>query len=257
MINLKFGMVVELARRLEAVRLKFKSLNDNGDGARKIGDADGIEIQNIVKLASALLKEHRDNNINHAIDQLSDSGRHCKNNSDVYAKLEALLQSIKVFFDEQLVYAYPPHKTELFLNWHTNWDIVHSKFPETERDIMEGVDCWALEHSTACVFHVMRILENGLTVLAVDLGVDPGFENWQNIIEQMEKKIRSLGDTLPKGVEKTNKMQFLSEAAKELRYFKDGWRNHVSHNRSVYDEHQARSIMEHVRVFMITLARRP
>jgi hypothetical protein len=42
MINLKFGMVVELARRLEAVRLKFKSLNDNGDGARKIGDADGM-----------------------------------------------------------------------------------------------------------------------------------------------------------------------------------------------------------------------
>ncbi len=45
-------------------------------------------------------------------------------------------------------------------------------------------------------------------------------------------------------------MQFLSEAAKEFFYFKDGWRNHVSHNRGTYDEHQAASVLEHTRSLM-------
>jgi hypothetical protein len=74
------------------------------------------------------------------------------------------------------------------------------------------------------------------------------------IIERIESKIKEQGKSLPRGVQKRDRLQILSEAAKEFSYFKDGWRNYVSHNLIVYDEHQARSVMEHVHNFMVTLA---
>ena len=80
-------------------------------------------------------------------------------------------------------------------------------------------------------------------------------ESWQTIIERIEAKIREVGKALPRGSEKLLRLGFLSEAAKEFVYFKDGWRNHVSHNRYSYDEHQARSIIEHVRSFMCVLSK--
>jgi hypothetical protein len=102
----------------------------------------------------------------------------------------------------------------------------------------------------------MRILEYGLAALADDVGCTVAVGTWQNIIDQIESAIKPLGKTLPRGQEKNERLQFLSEAAKEMVYFKDGWRNYVSHNRATYDEHQARSVMEHVRAFMTALSRR-
>jgi len=75
-------------------------------------------------------------------------------------------------------------------------------------------------------------------------------QQWNTIIEQIEAKIAELRKSLPRGPEKNERMQFLSEAAKEFFYFKDGWRNHVSHNRGTYDEHQAASVLEHTRSLM-------
>jgi hypothetical protein len=60
---------------------------------------------------------------------------------------------------------------------------------------------------------------------------------------------------LPKGESRNRRLQFLSEAAKEFQYFKDGWRNYVSHGRGEYDDHLAQSVMQHVRQFMTILSR--
>jgi hypothetical protein len=64
-----------------------------------------------------------------------------------------------------------------------------------------------------------------------------------------------LRKTLPKGAERNERLQFLSEAAKEFFYFKDGWRNYVTHRRADYDEHQALGTLEHVRAFMNHLSK--
>ena len=65
-----------------------------------------------------------------------------------------------------------------------------------------------------------------------------------------------MGKALPSGVKKSKRLQFLSEAAKEFVFFKDGWRNYVSQDLASYDEYQARSVLEHVRAFMIVLSSR-
>ena len=137
---------------------------------------------------------------------------------------------------------------------------VNEEFDGAIVDIREAGTCYALGRYTASVFHLMRVLEIALHKLANDLGVAfPAaieLENWHNIIEKIESAIRDREKQLPKGMQKSAEMQYYSEAAKEFRYFKDAWRNHVSHSRVEYDIHDATKIMEHVREFMQHLAKK-
>jgi hypothetical protein len=131
-----------------------------------------------------------------------------------------------------------------------------TSFPSAHAELMEAGNCMATGAYTACVFHCMRALEHGLRVLAKSVGKKFDVQNWQNIIEQIESAILHRGKTLKKGFAKSKRLQFLSEAAKEFTYFKDGWRNHVSHNRATYNEEQALATLNHVQSFMTHLASR-
>jgi hypothetical protein len=99
----------------------------------------------------------------------------------------------------------------------------------------------------------MRILEHGLRDLAARL-LPPSsssveLENWKTVIDRIERAIRDM-EALPRGAEKTSDLQHYSEVAAQFRYFKDAWRNHVSHAGGTYDEASAISVLEHVRAFM-------
>jgi hypothetical protein len=54
--------------------------------------------------------------------------------------------------------------------------------------------------------------------------------------------------------QKDTKLEFLSRAATQIGYFKDGWRNYVSHNKKPYDVNEAKSAYEHVGAFMRVLS---
>src|SRR5271166_133920 len=133
-------------------------------------------------------------------------------------------------------------------------DRVYDAFPSTRLDVTEAAKCFALDRSTACVFHCMRVLESALRILAKDVKVVFDIQTWQTVIEQIENAIRAEGKALPSGTTKTERLHRLSEAAKEFVYFKDGWRNHVSHNRSPYDPAQAASAFNHTKDFMRSLS---
>jgi hypothetical protein len=146
-------------------------------------------------------------------------------------------------------------EAELFDNKSPLGDDVLIAFPSTSEESREAAQCFALGRHTACVFHCMRVLETGLHIMAADVGVNFDIQNWQNVIDQIESKVKNLGKTLPRGSAKTERMKFLSEASKEFTYFKDGWRNHVAHNRSSHDANQAASMLNHIKAFMGSLAK--
>jgi hypothetical protein len=112
------------------------------------------------------------------------------------------------------------------------------------------------DENTASVFHSMRVLEAGLAALSEALGLTFEAEVWAVIIDRIESEIRELERTWPKGHTKSAFLQFYSSAAKEFRYFKDGWRNFVTHRRAEYDAPQALSTLNHVRDFMIQISTR-
>jgi hypothetical protein len=132
-------------------------------------------------------------------------------------------------------------------------DAVFRAFPCASYDIIEACSCYAAGRNTACVFHSMGILQQGLYALASDVGVvfaeGIELENWKNVIDGIEKKIREL-EGMKTGQVKDAKLKAYSEAAVQFRYFKDAWRNHVAHLRATYDDDQAHSTLVHVRDFM-------
>jgi hypothetical protein len=71
---------------------------------------------------------------------------------------------------------------------------------------------------------------------------------------QIESRIDNERKNLKRGLDKDERLNFLSQAAKEFFYFKDGWRNYVSHNRVTYDEPEAFRTLEHSRAFIVRLA---
>jgi hypothetical protein len=99
----------------------------------------------------------------------------------------------------------------------------------------------------------MRVLERGLGALAVKFAVDFKHTNWDNVIGQIESKIKKMDSSL--GLDWKEQQRFCSQAATQFRFLKDAWRNHVMHVSNVpYDAGRAFSILVHVGEVMQALA---
>jgi HEPN domain-containing protein len=131
---------------------------------------------------------------------------------------------------------------------------VTKAFPSAIEDIKEAGTCYATGRYNACVFHLMRVLEHGLRALATEVCLDFDQQQWHTIINQIISVINKGSEKLKQGSKKTKRLQFLSEAAIEFRYFKDAWRNHVSHNRANFDQPEALMILNHIKSFMVHLS---
>lgn len=175
---------------------------------------------------------------------------------DLGTEARVLLEAIHAGLKWQFIYRYPQEKNALLRQWLEDWEPAIQAFPSAKNDILVGIDLWALSHPTPSVFQFMRVLEFGLRALADEVGRTFDRQQWHNIIEEIESSIETFRKTGPRGTEKDDRLNWLSQAAKEFFYFKDGWRNYAAHGRANYDECQARSVMEHVRTFMNHLATR-
>lgn len=85
--------------------------------------------------------------------------------------------------------------------WYENKDgfsvEVSNAFRSAIEDIKEAGTCYATGRYTACVFHLMRVLEHGLKVLAKDAGLTVEKKTWGKIIEKIEIKINDFYKTNP------------------------------------------------------------
>lgn len=135
---------------------------------------------------------------------------------------------------------------------------VASSFSTAMEDARNAGICFATYRHTACVFHCMRIVEKGLVAMAnmlnVPFAIPFEYQNWHNIIEAIESKVRDYEKQTPAGALKTETLKFYSQASSQFFYFKAAWRNHVAHSRDTYSSEQALTILTHVGDFMKYLA---
>jgi len=128
------------------------------------------------------------------------------------------------------------------------------KFPLAAEDIAEAAKCLALQRSTACVFHLMRVMEIALRALAVKLkvtSIDPNVENWNKITDHVNKAL----NTLPaKTAAEHSRKAKMGAVIAHLNSVRVAWRNEVMHPKQSYSREEAHTIFAAVRVFMIDLA---
>ncbi len=127
-------------------------------------------------------------------------------------------------------------------------------FPSASFDVTESGNCYAAGRYTACVFHLMRVLEIGLGALARQFGVDAAHKNWQNVIDQIQAKIAAISANPNKPATWKQDQEFYSQVASHFIVLKDAWRNYTAHARGKYTQEEANTIIVNVRAFMQMLA---
>ncbi len=169
-------------------------------------------------------------------------------------EFRVLCEVLKEELDTRLFLFVPQHRARYYEREKVMNDATRAAFPLATQEMREAGNAYALALPTAAVFHCMRALEHGLRALATDLGKVFDIQQWQNIIDEIESAIDAQAKALPRGAAKNARLQFLGEAAKEFTYFKDGWRNYVSHGKATYGERQALTVMNHTRDFLERLS---
>jgi hypothetical protein len=165
---------------------------------------------------------------------------------------EQLCRSVPVELYYRICLTLPVGDAELFEQKEPLFGtVVEEKFPSAIPEIAEAGKCLALDRPTACVMHLMRVLEVGLASLAAELGV-PFARNWNYVLNEIQRVIQSIeGKKYGEEEEK-----WFSQAASHFRFVKNGWRNHAMHIRDRYSAEDARKIFESVRAFMQHLSTR-
>ena len=158
---------------------------------------------------------------------------------------------------ESFVFHYVPHelaryygKTDLF------GPKITTNFFSAAYDVEEAGNCLALERPTACVMHLMRVLESARDAIALGVGVPVtavrGVASWEQLLRLIRDRIEQNNKTsIPAW---TNSRSFYENALAYLHAVKDAWRNPSMHLDRKYTQEEAESIFVAVRNLMRNLA---
>ena len=132
---------------------------------------------------------------------------------------------------------------------------MYKAFPTTDFDIEGAGKCIAFGQGTACVFHLMRVMEVGLRVLGDALNLpSTSNRNWDDILNKADKEVKT------RRTDQSPEWQadevFFSSAVAHLRSVKTAWRNPTMHIEAKYTEEEAEDIWNHVASFMRHLSTR-
>jgi len=146
---------------------------------------------------------------------------------------------------------------------------VRDAFKSAIPDIIDAGNSLAVDLGTATVFHLMRVVESGLRALCVHVGVTRtvrskksgktkykplAWSEWETMLSALQIRVDAKIGKLAAGKKKQETQEFYYPLLQELRAFKESFRNHVSHARSVYNAREAEAVFEHVKRFMSLLA---
>jgi hypothetical protein len=134
---------------------------------------------------------------------------------------------------------------------------VGKKFPKAAEDIANAGTCFALGQNTACVFHLMRVMEHCVQRFGLKLRVeiDVSRVSWHQIMLHVSRQI----DALPSGAKSTKarnaRKQKYSGAASRLDHVRLAWRNDVMHPKATYDEAEALDVLTSVKTFVNSIVK--
>jgi hypothetical protein len=171
-----------------------------------------------------------------------------KTYSDASEAIVTLDKIITLQLRENLFMSVPADRAAFYAKPQLFGKAVNNRFSACQYDIEESGNCYAAGRGTACAFHLMRVMETAVREFGAALGIALTNEkNWQNILDQVNKTIK----TLPA---KDSRTVALSQAAGHLYNVKVAWRNPTMHPKTTYTLEEAGDLISAVRAFMNELA---
>lgn len=167
----------------------------------------------------------------------------------------------------------PKEKTQFFEQEALFGKEVNERFPSAIQDISEAGNCYAYGLYTACVFHLMRVVEIGaksmvcamkaqkhittsVSIKGTKTIVKKPIElcDWGTLIKGLESSIRELEQGTKTSLKKKEMLAYYSHAVGVFRNFKDAWRNNVAHSHKIYDVEETKNIIDNTKQFLKHLA---
>jgi hypothetical protein len=175
-----------------------------------------------------------------------------KSTDDLQKSLTFVRDAMMIGLNRRKFFEPEPQYAQYFENPKLFGDQVFTAFPSATDDIAEAGTCIALERSTACVMHCMRVTESALKALAKTIGVLPQ-SDWggyiREIYKELEKQVKNAGSKSPEH-------QFYAEAAAQIDNVKRAWRNPSMHVDKSYSQPRAEEILLATKSLMSHLAMR-
>ena len=125
-------------------------------------------------------------------------------------------------------------------------DEVSKAFPSIAYDLSEACTCYALDRSTACVYHLMRVLEVPIRCIRNALGMTGNYPAWGSFLNEMAK-----ANNAKNSDKKSAEYLFFADLEGQLWAIKNAWRDEAMHSvASKYTEREAQAIFRAVEGFM-------
>jgi hypothetical protein len=170
--------------------------------------------------------------------------------------LETIHKSLKAELGAVLFRAIPRERAKYSNAKWLESSSIQTKFPTAFKELDRAGACYSLGQSTASVFHCMRAMEPALIALAKPFNISTAHENWNVIIEGIERSVREYGKQLAKSQQKNDDETFYGAATSHLFFVKNAWRNHVAHGPDSYSDDEALKILSHTLEFVESLCAR-
>jgi len=185
-------------------------------------------------------------------------------NAAIHHELDELFNAVEHDAYQEFFCHYPKQSVGHVLGIEKEWAPVFKAFRSAKADIQEGVDCFALQHNAACVFHMMRAAECGLRAIAYERGIKKINKNkkpieyatWGDVIKVIEDEIAKIRTGGGKPENKEIALQFYTTAAADLRQLLSNYRDKTMHLRGNYDAGQASSVIFRTKSLLTMLATR-
>lgn len=172
---------------------------------------------------------------------------------DVLSSYNELQRSIEFEFEQNICVILTQNKSKFITDVDLIFNsLIREKIPETAYEIEQAKKCFAFGIYTACVFHLMRVLELGLVNMGKIFSIDT-ISNWKTAIDQIDSAVRNMNKN--NGENWKEQQRKYAEACAHFYNLKDAWRNHTMHVKQQYDEDRAKKIMESTSNFMEQLVK--
>jgi hypothetical protein len=132
-------------------------------------------------------------------------------------------------------------------------EAVSKKLPKAADDITHAASCFALGQNTACVFHLMRVMEYVVQRFGMRLKVPlkkPRDSSWTEIMDLVNQAVKALPGGKKHNRAQNLRKQRFSAAAGRLDHVRLVWRNEVMHPKATYDEAEALEVLTAVEAFL-------
>lgn len=162
----------------------------------------------------------------------------------LFRQLNDLRQRISDELGGRMFWFIEPSKVS-FYQENQFTDSVVDNLPTAIYDMEEAGKCLALGRDTACAFHLMRVIETGLSQLTKELGIEGHCKSWNETCKKIKTHIDGLSE-----ITKKDKLTGILERIYSI---KDVWRNPTMHVDRQYSGEEAREVFDATKRFMKVL----